>query len=89
MVMCGVCRIRRSVSQGMCWTHYHRWRRGEPDWDRPIGTTDPDGRVVLSDTDVATIRATYLGGSTTQTALAEQYGVSQAQISRIVNGKSR
>ena len=40
---------------------------------------------MLTPTAVATIRTTYQSGRTTQQALADQYGVTQPMISRIVN----
>ena len=43
----------------------------------------------LTDQDVADIRRRYSHGSTTQTALAKRYGVSQTHVSDIVRRKVR
>lgn len=53
---------------------------------------DRHGSTRVSDTDVATIRALWkarAANNVTQEKLAKRYGVSQAQISRIVNGRQR
>ena len=44
---------------------------------------------MLTPTAVATIRTTYQSGRATQQALADQYGVTQPMISRIVNKHDR
>lgn len=59
-----------------------RWHRGE---------ANPAAR--LTDADAAEIRRVYAlphrgAGWLSQTELAEQYGVSQATVSKIVNGKA-
>lgn len=94
-LMCSVCRIRRSKSGGLCATHYRRWLAGEPDWNRPIDTPgrrnvagEHNPSAILTEADVATIRRRYSDGAATQTTLADQFGVSQAEISKIVNGKA-
>lgn len=93
--VCSVCRIRRVKADGLCSTHYRRRLAGEVDWDRPIdlpGTHNVAGENnpghVLTEQDVVKIRKAYSEGAGNQTALAEQYGVTQAQISKIVNGKA-
>lgn len=53
---------------------------------------DAHASTKVSDADVAKIRALWAARHrtmVTQTALAERFGVTQAQISRIVNGKRR
>lgn len=55
-------------------------------------TGDAHGSTKISDADVADIRRLWDNRRTTkvtQTALARRYGVTQAQISRIVNKKRR
>lgn len=53
-----------------------------------------NNRAILSDADVAAIRAAYTGTKhnnpnfVSQTELATQYGVSQAHISKIIHGKA-
>lgn len=51
----------------------------------PVGSRNPNARLTKGD--VERIRLKYATGSTTQTALAEQYGVKQAHISQIVLSK--
>jgi len=50
-----------------------------------IGEQNPRAR--LSDSDIRRIRRLYEAGSRTQQALADEYGVSRAQISNIINRK--
>ena len=47
-----------------------------------------NGKARLQAADVVAIRARYETGGALQTELAEEYGVSQVQISRIVNRKT-
>lgn len=46
-------------------------------------------RNKLSDADVYSIRQSYESGGMSQQTLAKVYGVSQAQISRIIAGRQR
>jgi len=61
--------------------------------DRVERLRQPHGQdhasAALADSDVAAIRAAVTGRRGEQAALARHYGVSQAQISLIVRGKSR
>jgi DNA-binding MarR family transcriptional regulator len=54
---------------------------------------DADGEAVLREEltpeEIREIRALYAGGAYRQVDLAEEYGVSQPYISRIVNRKRR
>ena len=59
------------------------YRRG----DLMRGERGPNAR--LKDKQVAEIRRLYATGKYTQTALAEQFGVVQSHVSKIVLGKSR
>jgi len=45
--------------------------------------------VKLTDHEVEAIRARYVAGTVTQQALADEYGVAQSQISRIVHRRRR
>lgn len=45
--------------------------------------------TTLTDEQVDDIRAYWETGEVTQAALAEKFGVSEAHISRIVNGRTR
>lgn len=56
----------------------------DPDWLIDVQTWEP-----LSESDVEDIRAAYASGAIRQVDLADQYGVSQPYISRIVNRKRR
>ncbi len=47
----------------------------------------PDSRYKLSEGDVRDIRAMYASGAWKQAEIAEQYKVTQPQISKIVNNK--
>lgn len=47
----------------------------------------PDSRYKLSEGDVRDIRTMYASGVWRQAEIAEQYGVTQPQISKIVNKK--
>ncbi len=47
----------------------------------------PDSRYKLSEGDVRDIRTMYASGAWKQAEIAEQYEVTQPQISKIVNNK--
>lgn len=57
-------------------------------YDALVGDFEPED-IGLSDDDVREIRAAYATGIVRQVDLAEQYGVCQPEISRIVNRKRR
>ena len=83
---CGVC---------LCVNKRHlRWATPqENEADKRGHGTDPggerNGMALLSDAVVREIRALYASGTVTQVALAEMYGITQGQISRLVTGKRR
>lgn len=52
-----------------------------------VGESNPGMR--LSSVKVAELRARYAAGGVTQRALGAEYGIKQAQVSRIVSGKQR
>lgn len=60
---------------------HDRWRDGTA----PIGIQN--GRAKLEDHQVCEIRAAYAAGSSTQRALASQFGVSQTLVGMIVRGE--
>lgn len=57
-------------------------------YDALVGDYEPED-TGLTDDDVREIRAAYAAGNIRQVDLAEQYGVCQPEISRIVNFKRR
>lgn len=57
-------------------------------YDALVGDFEPED-IGLSDDDVREIRKLYATGNIRQVDLAEQYGVCQPEISRIVNRKRR
>lgn len=55
----------------------------------PDSRGENHGNVKLTDMQVAEIRAKYNEGGRSQRSLASEYGVHQAQIHRVIRGKSR
>jgi hypothetical protein len=51
---------------------------------RPRGEQNGNARITASQ--AAEIRQRYLGGGTSQTALAREYGINQSHVSRIIRG---
>ena len=74
------------IVRGEIWAHV-----GGPRSDRPKlwGSGSKNPNTVLSDSDVAEMRKRYRTGAITQTALAAEYGVHSATVSRIVREERR
>ena len=47
------------------------------------------GQRKINDVEVASIKESYENGGMSQATLARVYGVSQAQVSRIITGRQR
>lgn len=71
----------------------HAWTNGLCDAvreaSRTANTGENHGAHKLKDYEVNEIRARYQAGGITQKALGKEYGISQRQLWRIVNNKSR
>lgn len=84
-----------SCGKTLCINPRHlRWATPqENEADKRQHGTDPrgerNGMALLTDEQVSEIRSLYAAGGMTQTVLAEMYGTTQGQISRLIAGKRR
>ncbi|MEV7329578.1 hypothetical protein [Micromonospora sp. NPDC093244] len=62
-----------------------RVERRKPTWTRPPGSRWPNAKLTKAEADE--IRSWYAEGGVSQAEVAQQYGVSQTQISLIVRGR--
>lgn len=65
------------------------WRKGRGKIQHLHFVGEAHGRAKVTDEQVRAIRAEYARGNRSQQAIADQYGISQSQIGRIVRGVNR